>query len=129
MAEAERTENVGNGPDGEAVPRVSEAGPADGTSGSSSVQNPQTPAFRFYIRSSGREMGVADMAELQKLYHLGFLEPEDDVRRAGTDIWRKAGVMPELKAAAPKPWLEGNEFVVLAVVICAATLLMIWLFG
>lgn len=112
---------------------------SDSGAASAGDRNAPSAAFRFYIRppvrgegSSDRpvqELGVADMAELQKLYHLGFLAPDDDVRRAGTDVWRKAGALPELKPAAPRPWLEGNEFVVMAVAICAATLLMIWLFG
>lgn len=90
----------------------------------------QPPTARFYLRicSHEGELSVADFAELQRLYHSGFVAPEDEVRREGSDIWQKAGAMFELRTVKPRPWIEGNEFALLAAFICALSLLLIFLF-
>ena len=83
------------------------------------------PVFRFFVRTSSKnEFGITDFAQLQQLYHSGFLIPEAEVRRAGSDVWRRAGSMPELESVKPRPLLEGNEFALLSAGLCGATLLI-----
>ncbi|MDR0966613.1 MAG: DUF4339 domain-containing protein [Myxococcales bacterium] len=73
-------------------------------------------------------MGVTDFAELQRLYHSGFIASEDEIRRHGSDAWRTAGTMPELMPTKPRRWLEGNEFALLAALLCFITLVLIFIF-
>lgn len=96
---------------------------------SSSANALRSPG-RFHLRACAREgeLCVANFAELQRLYHSGFIAPEDEIRRDGSDTWQKAGSMPELNTAKPRPWLEGNEFALLAALICALSLVLIFLF-
>ena len=82
--------------------------------------------FRFYVRlKDSAEFGVADFAQLRQLCHSGFLSPEVEVRRAGSEVWRRVDAMPELKSVTESPsWVEGNEFALLSAVLCAATLII-----
>lgn len=86
------------------------------------------PKVRFHLRTRDGELRVASFAELQQLYHAGFIAAEDEVRREGSERWQKAGEMRELAMVRPRPWLEGNEFALLAALICALSLAMIFLF-
>ncbi len=88
---------------------------------------PGRAAPRFHVRphGGGSELDIADFAELLRLYRAGFIGDEDEIRRAGTEVWRRAGQMPELRTLRPRPWLEGNEFPLLAAFLCAVTLILI----
>lgn len=106
-----------------------EAKATDAEASISTSEESRAPAARFHLRicSSEVELGVANFAELQRLYHSGFVAPEDEIRREGSHIWQKAGTMLELRTVKPRPWLEGNEFALLAALICALSLLLIFL--
>lgn len=109
-------------PQPEATPDGGTPSAADGTRPQAA---PHAHPFRYYVKGAKGDFGVVDMVQLQQLYHSGFLTRDNLVRRDGTDIYRKAGCIPELQVAEEKPWLEGNEVIVLAVLLCVATLLMI----
>ncbi|MBR2978625.1 MAG: DUF4339 domain-containing protein [Myxococcaceae bacterium] len=110
----------------------SEAGGAKGE-GNARDTNPKEQSAprraepRFHVRPNGggSELDIADFAELLRLYRAGFIGDEDEIRRAGTELWRRAGQMPELRTLRPRPWLEGNEFPLLAALLCAVTLVLI----
>lgn len=94
------------------------------------TQSTDTSTARFYLRTCEREgeLGVTNFAELQKLYHSGFIAPEDEIRRTDSASWQKAGAMFELRTVQPRRWLEGNEFALLAALICVLTLTIIFFF-
>lgn len=81
--------------------------------------------MKFYVRNEHGELVVPTYGELRKLYEKQFIDDEDEVRREGSDRWIKAGQMPELREARPRPWLQGNEMAWLAVAICVLTLLIL----
>lgn len=84
---------------------------------------------KFFVRNQDGELTVSNFAELRTLYLRQFISDDDEVRRDGTDRWQKAGLMPELRTAKPHPYLHGNEFAWLAIIIAVATLLMVLVMG
>ena len=74
---------------------------------------------RYIVRSEGHELTVESLRELRTLYLRQFVGDEDEVRREGTDRWQKAGLMPDLQSAKPRPYFHGFEFawLVLAIVL------------
>jgi hypothetical protein len=82
---------------------------------------------RFHVRNQHGELEVGTFAELRTLYLRQFISDEDEIRRDGSEQWVKAGLMPDLRLAKPRPYLHGNEFGWLAVAIAVGTLIMVFL--
>ena len=82
---------------------------------------------KFHVRNQDGELEVGSFAELRTLYLRQFISDDDEVRREGSERWQKAGVMPDLRTAKPHPYLHGNEFAWLAIVICVVTLVLVLL--
>jgi len=82
---------------------------------------------RYHVRNKDGELVVGSFAELQTLYAQQFLSDDDEVRREGSERWTRAGLMPELRTAKPRPYLRGNEFAWLAALIAIASLLLFFL--
>jgi hypothetical protein len=83
--------------------------------------------MKFHVRNEDGELEVPSYAELRKLYEHQFITDDDEVRREGTQRWVKAGQMPELRGAKPRPWFQGNEMAWIAVFLCVVTLLLLLL--
>ena len=82
---------------------------------------------KFLVRNPlGGELKVGSFGELRTLYLRQFISDDDEVRREGTSRWVKAGLMRELKAAKPRPYIHGNEFAWLAIFIAIGTLILIF---
>ncbi|MBI5545169.1 MAG: hypothetical protein HY901_14865 [Deltaproteobacteria bacterium] len=76
------------------------------------------------MRNQHGELEVGTYAELRTLYLRQFISDDDEIRREGSDRWVKAGAMPDLRSAKPRPYFHGNEFGWLVVAITVFTLLL-----
>lgn len=81
--------------------------------------------MRFHIRNQDGELEVGSLAELRTLYLRQFVSDDDEVRREGSERWVKAGQMPDLRSAKPRPLVHGNEFGWLAIAIAVGTLVLV----
>jgi len=84
-------------------------------------------ATKYHVRNEHGELVVGSYAELRTLYLRQFISDDDEVRRDGSERWVKAGQMPELRGAKPRPWFQGNEMAWIAVFLCVVTLLLLLL--
>jgi hypothetical protein len=72
---------------------------------------------RYVVRNADGELTFNPIHELRHMFQQGLVDAADDVRTEGSDIWRKAGAIPELRA------LEGDkkgsgQFMFAAVTLC-----------
>ena len=82
---------------------------------------------RYHVRNKDGELVVGSLAELRSLYAAQFVSDDDEVRREDGERWTRAGLMRELRSAKPHPYLRGNEFAWLAVLIAVASLVLFFL--
>ncbi len=82
-------------------------------------------ATKYHVRNEHGELVVGSYAELRTLYLRQFISDDDEVRREGTERWVKAGQMPDLRTAKPRPYFQGLEFAWLMVAITVGTLLIV----
>jgi hypothetical protein len=54
--------------------------------------------MKFHLRHDGDELVCPSFRELQTLYRIKFLSPDDQVRRENSDRWMRVGDLPELRA-------------------------------
>jgi hypothetical protein len=71
---------------------------------------------------------VPTYAELRVLYRRQFISDDDEIRRAGSDRWVRAGDMPDLKMVKARPYFEGFEFPWLVIAVTVGTLILVLLF-
>ena len=55
--------------------------------------------MKVYVRHEGNELMFPSFKELQVMYRLKFIAPEDLVRKEFSDRWTPAGDLPELRRA------------------------------
>jgi hypothetical protein len=83
--------------------------------------------MKFHIRNGDGELVVPSYAELRTLYLRKFIADDDEIRREGSDQWIRAGQMPDLRTAKPRPFFHGFEFVWLSIAIAVGSLILILL--
>ena len=55
--------------------------------------------MKYHIRThEGRELTVADGSHIVMLFRQKFLEPDDEIRKEGSEKWRKLRDIPEYAA-------------------------------
>lgn len=86
--------------------------------------------MKFYVRHGEKELTFPTMQELQTMYRLKFIAPEDLVRRETSDRWVPAGDLPELRFAPKPPKAERHIPAALWLTVAAfAFALLVKLFG
>ena len=68
--------------------------------------------MKYTVRSKDGELEYASFAQVEDAARLGFVEPDDELRREGETEWKKASAYPKLLNAKPtrQAWWSSSLF-------------------
>lgn len=84
--------------------------------------------MKYIVKTSDGELTYGSIHELRAGFEQGLVEPEDQVREERSEIWRKAGALPELRAVSLNRKQSGHFWVGLVGLVCLSGALLL-LFG
>lgn len=81
--------------------------------------------MRYYIRTKeGQELTVADGSHVVMLFRQKFLSPDDEIRREGSERWRRMRDIPEYAAMMRAERADASRlkgvFLIVTLVACLA---------
>src|SRR5947209_5268436 len=53
--------------------------------------------MRYTVKNQDGELTFDSLHHLRTMFEQGLVEPDDQVREEGSELWRKAAAMPELR--------------------------------
>jgi hypothetical protein len=59
----------------------------------------------YRLRSEGRELELGSLDEIRRANEVGLVDPIDEVRFPGTDVWRRVEELPVLRRSGFR-WLR-----------------------
>jgi hypothetical protein len=83
---------------------------------------------KYIVKTSDGELTYGSIHELRAGFDQGLVEADDQVREERSEIWRKAGAIPELRAFAATKKQGGHFWVGVVGLVCLSSALAL-LFG
>jgi hypothetical protein len=82
----------------------------------------------YRVRTEDGELIYPTIAELSKAWHLGMVDPEDEVLEEGKEKWRKAGTLPFLVQFSPRatPLIDRKVRLLVAAACLTAMFAVYW---
>lgn len=81
--------------------------------------------MRYTVRNEDGELTFESLTHLRSLYEQGLVGPEDQVRAADSEVWRKVSALPELRGVGPQAQKDEDRwfrFGVIALLCLSASL-------
>ncbi|MBS2032242.1 MAG: hypothetical protein JST54_30360 [Deltaproteobacteria bacterium] len=71
--------------------------------------------MKYFVKNEHGELTFGSIHELRAMFQQGMVEADDDVRPEDSQIWRKAGAIPELRELGASTRASNSQFAFIAV--------------